>query len=60
MFGQSVSDHAMQGLAKLQEIVTEQGNLLLASGVDRCPVCAVLLVHSIRLTHNLASILSSF
>ncbi|KAL3139352.1 Cu-binding protein [Trebouxia sp. C0009 RCD-2024] len=24
MFGQSVSDHAMQGLAKLQEIVTEQ------------------------------------
>lgn len=25
MFGQSVSDHAMQGLAKLQEIVTEQG-----------------------------------
>lgn len=35
MFGQSVSDHAMQGLAKLQEIVTEQGNLPLASGVDK-------------------------
>ena len=26
MFGESVSDHAMQGLAKMQEIVVEQGN----------------------------------
>lgn len=25
MFGQSVSDHAMQGLAKMQEVVIEQG-----------------------------------
>lgn len=25
MFGESVSDHAMQGLAKMQEIVVEQG-----------------------------------
>ena len=33
MFGQSVSDHAMQGLAKLQEIVTEQGRSPLAKCV---------------------------
>ena len=26
MFGESVSDHAMQGLAKMQEIVVEQGS----------------------------------
>lgn len=40
MFGQSVSDHAMQGLAKLQEIVTEQGRFPTLRGVaDRCLFC---------------------
>ena len=44
MFGQSVSDHAMQGLAKMQEIVVEQGTSLLDGVVGKHLFCPILFV----------------
>ena len=38
MFGDSVSDHAMQGLAKMQEIVVEQGDSIFTSRYT-CQFC---------------------